>query len=285
LRSALNAIGSVHYYITAMETGAVCKGGKFMIKHGRGSTPALFFTFKPDAPPLDYPAGVEPTCNLVGPRMPRELVSVIINNGCFFDGLEESLAKDWRTVDEIKDSLTSAFQWATSEGVLCEENMRGIRFNLEDLVLHTDAIHRGGGQLIPTARRCYYACLLSAGEFWLVWIKPLFTGVRPRGSPPPASLVFLATAAIWQAVFALWSMHSYLLAVDLTTAEAFAALRSDGVLPLLTAPAQYRRGRPSSATRLQRLIQPALWHNALLPWQSLRQVVTLLWHPQPAGPD
>ena len=130
-----------------------------------------------------------------------------------------------------------------------------------------------------------YACLLSAGEFWLVWIKPLFTGVRPRGSPPPASLVFLATAAIWQAVFALWSMHSYLLAVDLTTAEAFAALRSDGVLPLLTAPAQYRRGRPSSATRLQRLIQPALWHNALLPWQSLRQVVTLLWHPQPAGPD
>ncbi|KOO52904.1 hypothetical protein Ctob_016396, partial [Chrysochromulina tobinii] len=98
---------SVHYYITAMETGAVCKGGKFMIKHGRGSTPALFFTFKPDAPPLDYPAGVEPTCNLVGPRMPRELVSVIINNGCFFDGLEESLAKDWRTVDEIKDSLIS----------------------------------------------------------------------------------------------------------------------------------------------------------------------------------
>ena len=98
---------SVHYYITALHTGAVCNGGKFMIKHGRGSTPALFFTFKPDAPPLDYPAGVEPTCNLVGPCMPRELVSVIIKNGCFFDSLEESLAKDWRTVQEIKDSLVS----------------------------------------------------------------------------------------------------------------------------------------------------------------------------------
>ena len=98
---------SVQYYITALHTGAVCNGGKFMIKHGRGSTPALFFTFKPDAPALDYPAGVEPTCNLVGPCMPTELVSVIIKNGCFFDGLEESLAKDWRTVHEIKDSLVS----------------------------------------------------------------------------------------------------------------------------------------------------------------------------------
>lgn len=31
-----------------------------------------------------------------------------------------------------------------------------------DVVLHADAIHRGGGQLIQTARRCYYACELTA---------------------------------------------------------------------------------------------------------------------------
>merc|ERR1711959_31490 len=48
----------------------------------------------------------------------------------------------------------------TKEGVLCEENLRGIRFNIEDVVLHADAIHRGGGQLIPTARRVMYACQL-----------------------------------------------------------------------------------------------------------------------------
>ena len=63
---------------------------------------------------------------------------------------------------EIKDSMVSAFQWATKEGVMCDENVRGVRFNIYDVTLHTDAIHRGGGQIIPTARRCYYACMLTA---------------------------------------------------------------------------------------------------------------------------
>jgi elongation factor 2 len=58
---------------------------------------------------------------------------------------------------EIKDSFVAAFQWATKEGVLAEENMRGIRFNILDVVLHADAVHRGGGQIIPTARRVLYA--------------------------------------------------------------------------------------------------------------------------------
>jgi len=45
---------------------------------------------------------------------------------------------------------------------MCDENMRGIRFNIHDVTLHADAIHRGGGQIIPTARRVYYACELTA---------------------------------------------------------------------------------------------------------------------------
>ena len=40
--------------------------------------------------------------------------------------------------------------------------MRGVRFNIYDVTLHTDAIHRGGGQIIPTARRVLYACALTA---------------------------------------------------------------------------------------------------------------------------
>jgi elongation factor 2 len=65
-------------------------------------------------------------------------------------------------VQEIKDSLMSAFQWASHEGALCGEVMRGTRFNLVDVTLHTDAIHRGGGQIVPTARRVLYAAQLSA---------------------------------------------------------------------------------------------------------------------------
>merc|ERR1712061_612326 len=54
---------------------------------------------------------------------------------------------------EIKEHVNSAFQWCTKEGPICEENMRGIRFNLTDVTLHADSIHRGGGQIGPPTRR------------------------------------------------------------------------------------------------------------------------------------
>jgi len=65
-------------------------------------------------------------------------------------------------LNEIKDSVVASLQWVTKEGVLTGENMRGIRFNIYDVVLHADAIHRGGGQVIPTARRVFYAAQLTA---------------------------------------------------------------------------------------------------------------------------
>merc|ERR1712168_1335653 len=66
-------------------------------------------------------------------------------------------------LNEIKDSVVAGFQWATKEGVLCDENMRGCRFNLSDVALPADAIHRGGGQIIPTTRRVLYAAAITAG--------------------------------------------------------------------------------------------------------------------------
>jgi len=63
---------------------------------------------------------------------------------------------------EIKDHVSSAFEGIAREGVLCGEPLRGVRFNLHDATLHADAIHRGGGQLIPTARRVFYAAILAA---------------------------------------------------------------------------------------------------------------------------
>jgi elongation factor 2 len=72
------------------------------------------------------------------------------------------VTKGVQYLNEIKDSVVAAFAWATKEGVLCDENCRGIRFNIHDVVLHADAIHRGGGQIIPTARKCLYASMLTA---------------------------------------------------------------------------------------------------------------------------
>jgi len=72
------------------------------------------------------------------------------------------VTKGVQYLNEIKDSVVAGFQWASKEGVLCEENMRGVRFDLHDVTLHADAIHRGGGQIIPTARRVFYASVLTA---------------------------------------------------------------------------------------------------------------------------
>jgi len=65
-------------------------------------------------------------------------------------------------LNEIKEHVTSAFQWTTKEGPLCEENMRGVRFNIMDCTLHTDTIHRGAGQIMPPTRRVCFAAELTA---------------------------------------------------------------------------------------------------------------------------
>ncbi|POS86919.1 P-loop containing nucleoside triphosphate hydrolase, partial [Erysiphe pulchra] len=74
-------------------------------------------------------------------------------------------------LNEIKDSVVSGFQWATREGPIAEEPMRSCRFNIMDVTLHADAIHRGGGQIIPTARRVLYASALLAEPRFL---EPIF---------------------------------------------------------------------------------------------------------------
>jgi len=71
-------------------------------------------------------------------------------------------SKGVQYLNEIKDSVVAGFQWATKEGVLCDENLRAVRFNIYDVTLHADAIHRGGGQIIPTARRVLYASMMTA---------------------------------------------------------------------------------------------------------------------------
>jgi elongation factor 2 len=74
-------------------------------------------------------------------------------------------------LNEIKESVLGGFQWATKAGALCEENMRGLRVNLMDVVLHADAIHRGMGQIMPTSRRVVYACQLTSTPSLM---EPLF---------------------------------------------------------------------------------------------------------------
>jgi elongation factor 2 len=65
-------------------------------------------------------------------------------------------------INEIKEHVNSAFQWATKEGPLAEENMRGILYRVQDVTLHTDSIHRGAGQIMPPTRRACFAAEMLA---------------------------------------------------------------------------------------------------------------------------
>lgn len=69
---------------------------------------------------------------------------------------------DKQLLDSCRSSIVQGFQWATREGPLCEEPVRGSKIKILDAVFADKAIHRGGGQVIPTARRAVHSSILTA---------------------------------------------------------------------------------------------------------------------------
>jgi elongation factor 2 len=63
---------------------------------------------------------------------------------------------------EVRDSIISAFMAASESGVLCAEPMKGCRFNVLDCKIHSDPAHRGAGEIMPCARKCFYAAQIAA---------------------------------------------------------------------------------------------------------------------------
>jgi len=81
------------------------------------------------------------------------------------DGVCNILVEQTRGVQylqEIKDSVCTAFQQCTLDGVYCGEPLRGIQVTLTDVVTHADAIHRGMGQISPATKKGIYACQINA---------------------------------------------------------------------------------------------------------------------------
>lgn len=70
------------------------------------------------------------------------------------------LTKGCQNMHEIRDHMVAGFEQVARQGVLCDEPMRGVRYNVIDTTLHADSIHRGSGQISPTTRRVLYACQL-----------------------------------------------------------------------------------------------------------------------------
>ncbi|KAJ7665380.1 Calreticulin family-domain-containing protein [Mycena polygramma] len=70
---------------------------------------------------------------------------------------------DKKLLGTVKDHIKQGFQWGAREGPLCDEPMRNVKFRLLDAGLAQEPIFRGGGQIVPTARRvCYSSFLMAA---------------------------------------------------------------------------------------------------------------------------
>ena len=69
---------------------------------------------------------------------------------------------DKKMLNTVKDNIVQGFQWGCREGPLCDEPIRNSKFKLVNALIASEPIHRGGGQIIPTARRVAYSSFLTA---------------------------------------------------------------------------------------------------------------------------
>jgi len=69
---------------------------------------------------------------------------------------------DKKLLGSVREFILQGFGWACREGPLCDEPMRNVKFKVIDATIAPEPIHRGGGQLIPTARRVAYSAFLMA---------------------------------------------------------------------------------------------------------------------------
>ncbi|KAF8665379.1 hypothetical protein AX16_000398 [Volvariella volvacea WC 439] len=69
---------------------------------------------------------------------------------------------DKKLLGTVKEHIKQGFQWGAREGPLCDEPMRNVKFRILDSSLAQEAIFRGGGQIVPTARRVCYSSFLMA---------------------------------------------------------------------------------------------------------------------------
>lgn len=84
-------------------------------------------------------------------------------------------------LNEIQGPIQNAFQKFAVHGALCSEGVRKMRVNIEDAKVHSDPVHRGGGQVMEMARRVFYAAELTSSPRL---VEPMFeaTVTAPQNS-------------------------------------------------------------------------------------------------------
>ena len=81
------------------------------------------------------------------------------------------LTKGIQYLREARTMVISGFRWASENGPLCEEPMRGVKVKLMDVKLHEDPVHRGPAQIMPAIRRALLGSFLTAEP---VLLEPIY---------------------------------------------------------------------------------------------------------------
>ena len=99
------------------------------------------------------------------------------------------------------------FQWGTREGPLCDEPIRNVKFKILGAEIAPEPLARGGGQIIPTARRvCYSSFLMATPRL----VEPVYY-VEIQTRPEPGDLTHAVVLAACTALSRLpiECLHGY----------------------------------------------------------------------------
>ena len=72
------------------------------------------------------------------------------------------MTKGIQYLREVKETVISGFRWATKNGPLSDEPIRGVKVKLLDARLHEDPVHRGPAQIMPAMKRAVWGSFLTA---------------------------------------------------------------------------------------------------------------------------
>lgn len=81
--------------------------------------------------------------------------------------------------------MPQGFQWGTREGPLCDEPIRNVKFKILGAEVAPEPLARGGGQIIPTARRVCYSSFLMATPRLVEPVYYVEIQTRPEPGEPP----------------------------------------------------------------------------------------------------
>ena len=116
---------------------------------------------------------------LLDDTLPSQVRNMVHGNCTSLTAIEQV---DKKLLGTVKEHIKQGFQWGAREGPLCDERkhiihktiftpeaatpiaMRNVKFRILDASLAQEPIFRGGGQIVPTARRVCYSSFLMVRQ-------------------------------------------------------------------------------------------------------------------------